>query len=380
VLLPLNEPTTSPALRFISGIAGWLLDYVASWPKSTFEKQDFHASLKQSGLWHLIGSRSAIAERIPTLLTLSQYERNLLRDAFYNDIRFYECLDSPSYVFSFPSLPDSVQEIGKAFLLLFYERLAEDGFHDGTRRQRTFTVTRTDIESGYRAANDEMQLICPACLGLLEPPAKKKRAENVFQKRSLVDCEHFFPKSLYPPLIIHPNNLVFVCQVCNKYHNNDDPTHLSPLAQPEAGALRKTFIPYQRSGLANRASKKLQADEVKLQFDLVNPKKQFVSFVSNSQDIFALDRANNFDRVYGISERWGKLVPGMYNTLRDSIRLRIIAKGEMLNRQTIEAQLQEELVVVDYFCFRNEGAYLRSQYIQWIEQHCLDLLVKELTS
>lgn len=380
MLLPLNEPTTSPALRLITGIAGQILEYAARWSGPTFDKQDFHSWLEQVGFWRLLGSRSAIVQRLPTLLALSQDKRKQLRDAFYNDVRFYECLDSPDYTFHFPSLPDDVREIGEAFLRLFYDRLAGDGFHDGPTQRRRFTVTRAEVEIGYRAANDEMKLVCPACLGRLEQPAEKMSVSTVVTKRSLVDCEHFFPRSLYPPLVVHPNNLVFVCRACNSYHNNDSPLHLSPLVALEAGAIRKTFVPYKRSALAMKGTPAQQVDEVKLEFDRVNPKKPFVALVSNGTTSFARERAENFDRVYGLSKRWGDEVPEMYNILRETIRFKAALKGEVLNRETIEVYVQEEWKVDSNFRYRKERAYVRSQYTQWIQQHCLETLIIELTS
>jgi hypothetical protein len=383
VLLPLNEPATSSALQRITDVAGWLLDYVANWSGSAFDKNDFHDSLKSAGLWHLVGSRTAIGKHIPALLTLSKKEREALRDAFYNDIKFYESLEGPDYTFDFPSLPKNAKnayEIGKAFLLLFYERLAGEGFRDGPKKRSTFAITREDVENAYRAANNEMKFICPACLGSLEAPAEKLSANNVMTKKSLIECEHFFPKSLYPPLIVHPNNLVLVCKVCNQYHNNDSPLHLDPLRALEVGMIRKTFIPYKRSGLASKEDVKQRIDEVKLEFDISNPKDEFVILTSNCTDSFARERVENFDRVYGLSQRWKKEIPDIYEALRDTICNNLEIRGEALIHQNIERQLQIEIKNLNKYSHKSPGAYLRSQYVQWIQQHCMDVLVRELTS
>src|SRR5207244_1065397 len=104
-----------------------------------------------------------------------------------------------------------------------------------------------------------------------------------------------------------------------------------------------TFVPYKRSGFAVKAPGMQQLDEVQLQFDLVNPKKQFVSLVSNSKDVFALERTQNFDRVYGLSERWKVEIPDIYNEVKDTISGNLKPRGEAFTNENIERQLQIQL-------------------------------------
>ncbi len=369
MLLPLNEPTCGHDLRRITSIAGWLLDYAAYWPNIAFDRTDFRIHLKQAGFHRIINMRSSIATSLPTLFTLSQDERKKLRDAFYNDTSFCDHFDDPDFEFRFPSLDQATQEIGKAFLLLFYVRLAGSGFSDGIRGN-TSCVSRGLLEKGYRNANEEMKRLCPACLGLLE---------QATSKTSLVDCEHFFPRKLYPPLIVHPNNLVFVCKACNHYHNDDDPIHHNPLSNWEMGGVRKTFVPYKRSGLAVKISGNQSPDELTLQFDLINPQKARIMLDSSVNDPNAHARVENFDRVYGLSERWGDLLEDIYNVIRESVRNVLEAQGEDFTRQNIEKQLKANLKTWEHFSYHLEGAYLKSQFLQWLQKNCLDSLYRELT-
>jgi hypothetical protein len=90
-------------------------------------------------------------------------------------------------------------------------------------------------------------------------------------------------------------------------------------------------------------------------------------------------RVKNFERVYGLSERWSKHLEHRYNEIRESVRNALEFRGEDFTQQNIERQLQIEFKTSGRFSRPTEGAYLRSQYIKWIQKKLLDSLLKELT-
>ncbi len=371
MLLPVKEPTCAQDLQKIIEMIGWLLDYVADWAGDSFDRQDFRARLKDTDYASLINVRSTFG--LPTLLQLSQDERKQIRDAFYNDIQFCDHLESPDFEFLFSSLRETVEQsgenkgpkdVGKAFLLLFYERLASSGFHDQTGGT-IFCLTRTLVEEGYRRANEKMARLCPACLGLLEERTSKT---------SLVDCEHFFPRKLYPPLIIHPNNLIFVCKACNQQHNDDNP--IDPIRGSEVGGLRRIFVPYRRSALKARDLQTQELDELSLKFNMEDSEKPLVKLVGGP-DEYTSARVENLDRLYGLSERWSKLLPGIYETIRESARIDL--EDQPLTQQNIKRYLNKEFRKHNMLSQSREGEYLTGQYLRWIQQERSNLLMKELT-
>lgn len=61
---------------------------------------------------------------------------------------------------------------------------------------------------------------CPFCGQLLEIASKKDDNEDVY-KYVIADIEHIIPKSLFPQLALHPNNMVPCCKECNEVIKKD---------------------------------------------------------------------------------------------------------------------------------------------------------------
>lgn len=116
-----------------------------------------------------------------------------------------------------------------AFLKRFYDDL--DGglpaelFAQSSRESFTrkiFLDTFFDTNSGL--------CICPICD---MTPLRTMVRESFY-----VDIDHFFPKSLYPHLAIHPYNLIPICHVCNSGAKKA----LDPLANPVGPRYRTDSI------------------------------------------------------------------------------------------------------------------------------------------
>ena len=84
----------------------------------------------------------------------------------------------------------------------------------------------------------------------------------------------------------------------------------------------------------------------------------------------------NFDRLYGLSERWGKLLQGIYEVIRDLVRIDLEDQG--LTGQNIEQYLIRNLESISVES-KPEGEYLNSQFLQWLQKNRLETLRRELT-
>src|SRR6266516_77003 len=158
-------------------------------------------------------------------------QRNSILTAFAHDIDFYSHLDDPTFQFSYCTLNKSVQDVVKPLMAAFYELLSE-GFPSsgqGTPQR----LSRRDVATMFWHENHILLKVCPSCDG---------QAPRFVNGRAYANIDHFFPKSLYPFLSIHPYNLVPICTDCNQYFKRDT----DPIADRQRETLIDIFHPYGR--------------------------------------------------------------------------------------------------------------------------------------
>jgi hypothetical protein len=79
-------------------------------------------------------------------------------------------------------------------------------------------LTRQSVLQAYLNEQDEIY-VCPGCDG--NPP------EVDADRRVYEDVDHYFPKSIYPFLSVHPQNLTPLCSHCNqRFKGQKDPLEL----------------------------------------------------------------------------------------------------------------------------------------------------------
>jgi hypothetical protein len=353
MLLPVKNTNDSLTdLLRVTRLAGSLLNYAARQPGHVFDEQDF----KRQPAFRPIARRTPIRAALAEIIQLAAAERQQLRDAFRYDIKFRRYADRDTFDFKYPHLPAHVQLAGQKLLVAFY-----DGLSSGFRKlpkQKVDPLSRTSFERLYRQTNARMRL-CPACLELLSGPIE----DDAGEKKSLVDCDHFLPKSIYAPLAVHPFNLTFICSTCNsRLKRAKDPLNLNadPSAPRRPGMLRESFIPYLRPGL----------DEIELEF---NKHKWVVKVVGKSGVPYADKRAENFDRIFELSQRWSSYLLSFDEMIKDLV----LMEGKPITEEQIEEVLKRVVAQYSMWQFREVKAFVFARYAAWLLKNHVPILYRE---
>ena len=353
MLLPVKNTNDSLTdLLRVTRLAGSLLNYAARQPGHVLDERDF----RRQPAFRPIARRKPITAALAEIIQLPPAERQQLRDAFRYDIKFRRYADQDTFDFKYPHLPAHVQLAGQKLLVAFYEGLSS-GFSK-LPRQKVDPLSRTSFERLYRQTNAAMRL-CPACLELLSGPIE----DDAGKQKSLVDCDHFLPKSIYAPLAVHPFNLTFICSTCNsRLKRAKDPLHLNAAssAPRRPGMLRESFIPYLRPGL----------DEIELEF---NRHKWVVKVVGKSGVPYADKRAENFDRIFELSQRWSDYL----SSFNDDIKDLVLLEQKPITEQLIEEVIKRVVAQYRLWQFRHAKAFVFARYADWLLQNRVAMLYRE---
>lgn len=187
-------------------------------------------------LWKARSGKPKIAEY---LLMLTDYmkhhpeKRESVLAAFAHDIDFYSHIDDSTFQFAYRcQLDKQTQSKVKPLMVACYDLLG-DGFPCHEHAEK---LNRRDVVTMFWQENRSTLDVCPACDG--EPP-------RVTRIRAFSDVDHFFPKSLYPFLAVHPYNLVPICTDCNRYFKRDS----DPIGNHRRETLVDIFLPYRRPAI-----------------------------------------------------------------------------------------------------------------------------------
>ena len=252
----------------------------------------------------------------------------------------------------YPSLPRRLRQSAARLLSKLYTVFARKGFSVTRADGTTIVVDRALLEQGFFERNPIRA--CPACL---EQPLTATPTDG----STSIDCDHFLPKSLYGPLAIHPQNLVFTCMPCNERRKGrSDPlagagaASLQAQQRTRAGALRTTYLPYRRPALPEMKIK-FEPDGVHLTADTATGR----------------ERVRNLDCLFELENVWSDVLPR--------------AEREMLAELGGPATKKSVAAVLDDVVGRGRhapgelehGVFLRSRYAAHLRDHRLNLLVGE---
>lgn len=114
----------------------------------------------------------------------------------------------------------------------FYDWLASPGFEPAPFSLTDGQIDRAKVMKAFRT---QAHGVCGYCDGPLGELGRETEAN---------DCDHFFPKSLWPHLAIHPANLFSSCQGCNSRWK----LAKVPMGTADAKDLNDTYHPMLRPG------------------------------------------------------------------------------------------------------------------------------------
>ncbi len=272
------------------------------------------------------------ADAVAAVAELSVDERGALRDAVAADLAFDADFENPAFRFAFPRLDPTVRAAGASLLSSMYH----DVFGSAGFRFADIPVNRKSWEASFRQANPGIG-VCPACVS--------NPLEGPVGDRSLVDADHYLPKSKYASLAVHGLNLIPLCKPCNQTLKGS----LDPLSDGGgAVTLRDIWFPYRRAGIQELVLGFAPREKVSVRFEGSPP---------------ALERAQRFDRLFELSTRWSATFGGIAERLPTILTSQLMVRPEAAE---IRAGLEMLKRMADADIEVEERAFIRSRYYGWL--------------
>ncbi|AEG02815.1 hypothetical protein [Methylomonas methanica] len=233
--LPDNEfEDLNKVYRIKRKLLYWLLRTPPTESVSKENLEDLFGKKLGSWFWMRIrqpSKRTQFGQAIDMLAAKARsenFEAKQVASAIRHDAQFHQKWHSPGFELKFPGEFNEWLDSIKAVAEPFYDWLAsEKGFAKDVFGLTGGDMTRSKIMQAYRP---QSLGICGYCDGPLGEIGSKADAN---------DCEHFFPKSKWPHLAIHPANLFTSCKGCNETWKLDK----TPMGNADEAGIRGTYHP-----------------------------------------------------------------------------------------------------------------------------------------
>lgn len=166
---------------------------------------------------------------------LSPVEANSVATSIAHDAQFHTRWDEAGYELRFPRLHADWLDVVRTVAEPFYDWLGGTLFDSATFGLTGGTMTRSRVMKAFRPQSHE---VCGYCDGPLGEEGTAAEAN---------DCDHFFPKSQWPHLAIHPANLYSACMGCNSRWK----LAKKPMGEANVLGLSETYHPMLRPGASS---------------------------------------------------------------------------------------------------------------------------------
>jgi hypothetical protein len=263
--------------------------------------------------------------------------------AFDNDVHFVRHMEEPAFRFGFQTeLSEDTRKVVRPVMEAFYTELLDSGFgseiHGNAER-----LSRNGFVAKFWGANEHLN-VCPACDG--------QRTDST-DKKIYSDADHFFPKSDYPFLSVHPWNLVPICTDCNRYFKLDR----DPVSNHDQSPLSSTFHPYCKPALHS----------VSLSFGRTDTGDYELWLHENDGTVSS--RVQNMNRVFKLEERWrtSRIKAGIEKIVEElyGAKATIERFGETLDEVNMETELKSMLDRKTEKIGRQPNYILLSNYLEY---------------
>jgi len=193
-------------------------------------------------------------------------------EEFRHDRGFVTQTADPGFTFRLrPALGGRHREQARQWLIGYYNQLGKSGFHPNICIHSSDYFTSQKWWDGFYETNPR-QRMCSVCDGTLN------HGQTI---------EHYFPKSEYPVLSVHPANLIPVCKKCNnEFKKNQDPL--------DGFDITQVFIPYQHQIRA----------EIELDFTSTANGREEISLRSATNNPELPTRLQRYSDLFGIPKQW----------------------------------------------------------------------------
>lgn len=236
--------------------------------------------------------------------TLTKDERADIREAFNINNRISELCNGTLTPIELDDLPDVVEAQMKPLLLRFYDYLIDRAEVPGDK---------LDYYNALRAANPSLTF-CPCCgLSSMEPVESDYREDN----------DHYLPKAKFPFASVNFQNLIPLCDKCNKKCKSTK----NPF---EAGRL--SYYAFDTTHVPIKISISL-VDNVDLDYNALRENDIEIDFSNDP------DKNSTWDWLFQIKGRYNKAIREFSKG-----ELRLLAKRFLGNRNNKLGQTYEQIL------------------------------------
>lgn len=327
-------------------------EYAARQPGQALNEDVFRRSMPQIADWLLEqfrgmdSNKQKLQRSVEALFQLSGTRRRAVAHAVGHDMEFYQARTGVSFSFATSDLSRQERAIVHDFFLYFYD-VAFGRTVGPSLNGHVCRATRGELSQDYYRLNPALNHTCPVCLHHMSNAAKE------------TELDHYFPKSRYPVLAVHPWNLMYICKDCNKtYKKSKDPLSRG------RGMLDTAFRPYRDTVrehvvLNFQWAPKIEEDRVKL---------------SPAADCMGeKDKVDAFSALFQLEERWSADLAGLFECLRQFYMDQNLDKAALY--QALERQYRKFRQLADSN-FPYE--FLTAEYTAWLCEEQLDAFFENL--
>lgn len=340
-----------------------VFEFAADQPGNVFLKEDWLAFAPENGAWfYRLYERDTengknMHRAVDRLFRMEQEQRERIWEAIKHDMEFMdkEAWENGRFSLESDQLSDAAQKILKDFFGYFYDVVfCTAHFH--LKELSSPMYSRRELAKDYfKGKNKKIRRICPVCLNII---SNGETDEEV---------EHYFPKSRYPCLCLHPYNLYFCCSACRSRLKG----RKSPLKGKQRN-IASIFLPYLDT----------VKDQVQLEFE--NPGNKDSEVVSLlpvlEADPDTGEKIKEFDRLFSLEERWSGQLEEYYMSLYSRYQEKIKARAGKMSLEQLEEWLKKDIKRNDAMQSVRPGRYLEGEYMKWVMEKQLKAFYAELKS
>ena len=338
-----------------------VFEFAAGQPGNIFPEKDWLDFAGKDGAWfYRLYERDTengknMRRAVDRLFRMEQGMRETIYKAIKHDMEFMDKQAWKNGRFSLESdpLPDAAQKILKDFFGYFYDVvLCTTHFHLNELSDPMYS--RKELAKDYfKGKNKKIRRICPVCLNTISNGETDE------------DVEHYFPKSKYPCLCLHPYNLYFCCSACNSRFKGTK----SPLKGKQRN-LGSIFLPY------------LDTVKEQVQLEFENPPDADSEIVKlhpvQDGDPNAGEKIKEFNRLFSLEERWSGQLEDYYMNLYLWYQEKIKEKSGEMSLEQLREELEADIERNRIMQSVQPGRYLEGEYTKWIARKQLKAFYEEI--